>query len=83
MSLMLASPRPFGAEIQVLHVHLRGDLVASGLGGEAQLGLRRTRAVPRQAKTGARRRGGNHRDTGPAGERVARAAGRKTNLSCY
>lgn len=83
MSPMLASPRPFGAEIQVLHVRLRGDLVASGLGvrpNSACAAPGPSHVKPRLERAGGE---GNHRDTGPAGERVARAAGRKTNLSCY
>jgi hypothetical protein len=71
MSPMLASPRPFGAEIQVLHVRLRGDLVASGLGGEAQLGLRPARAVPTSSQDWSAREGRE-----PPGYRPGRRAGR-------
>ena len=44
MAQMLASPR-HGAEIQVLRVRLAVDIVASGVGDEAQLGLRPARGA--------------------------------------
>jgi hypothetical protein len=44
MAQMLASPR-HGAEIQVLRVRLAVDIVASGVGDDAQLGLRPARVA--------------------------------------
>jgi predicted ATPase len=40
-------PRPLSAGIQVLHVRLADDLVASGLGDDAQLGLRAAASLAR------------------------------------
>jgi hypothetical protein len=56
MAQMLASPC-HGAEIQVLRVHLAVDTVASGVGDDAQLGLRRPARVAPTSSQGLEARG--------------------------